>query len=100
MQEFTTKAARHEFTIDGELYWLPGVTVADFEALERLSKLEGKEQIREFTALLMARVEPNSWWRVITLKSARHMVGRLTPAQLTDLYRAWWGMTPGESSGS
>lgn len=101
MQNFSTKEIRHDFTVDGVPYFMPGVNVGDLEQVARLSELEGEAQIAEFRDFLAGRAKtPSPWafWR----RHPRRAVAALTPQQLSDLFKEWTGMgrSVGESSSS
>lgn len=101
MQNFSTKEIRHDFTVDGAPYFLPGVTIGDYEEVGKLASMETDEQIVAFRQLLATRAKtPNVWafWR----KHPRAAVSSLSPKQLTALFTAWtgFGKSVGESSSS
>lgn len=105
IQSFTTKDIRHDFTVDGVAYHLPGVTGADFEDVAKLSDLEPEQMVMSFRDILANRAHPRRRSLLAFLrreKSARAAVRSLNPRQLTDLFNAWTGTgrSLGESSGS
>lgn len=97
MQEFTTKENRHEFTVDGRKFWMPGVTIADFEEVSALDGMTDEQRIPAFTKLVTSRIRGGGFWGFMVRPRA---VGRLTPMQLTELFGGWMGMTSGEASAS
>lgn len=101
MQEFSTTEVRHEFKVDGILYWLPGITMDDLETSLALAAAPAESRVAAFRNFMAGRVRSSlPWWRFE--RSGRRAVGRLRPEQLTDLYQGWMtvGHRPGESSGS
>lgn len=99
MQNFSTKEVRHEFTVDGAPYYLPGIAIGDFEEMVQLGDMDMNDQIIGFRNWLGSRARKQSWFQ---FRSPRSAVGKLSPAQCTDLFQAWigFGKDAGESSAS
>lgn len=99
MQSFSTKEVRHEFSIDGAKYFIPGIAIGDFEEMVRIDALELEEQIIGFREMLAERARKASPWQ---WRSGRSAVAKLSPSQCTELFRAWvgFGESTGESSAS
>jgi len=96
----STKAIRHEFLIDGVKYYLPGITMGDFETVAKLSEMPVRERIGAFRDLMASRVQRASRW-AFWRKSGRLAVYALSPAEVTRIFKLWGvGLTPGESSAS
>jgi len=104
MQEFSTRTTRHEFKLDGNLYWIPSVTVGDLEAIAALADLpEGPVQIAGFREVIASRALPQrrtfqQWVRRVP--TAREAVVALGIRDLTALFVEWSTMSgvlqPGE----
>ena len=97
MQEFSTKTIRHEFSIDGTVYWLPGVTVDDFEEVAKLATVDQVASIPVFRDLMLSRVRGGGIWGAFTRRRA---AGKLNITQLMQLFSDWTGMKSGEASAS
>jgi hypothetical protein len=91
MQEFSTKAVRHEFRIDGRRFWLPGIRLADFEAAAQLDSMTPEQRIPAFRDFIATRVRP-FWF-------GRRATRKLNIVQLMDLWKGWVGL-PGEAGSS
>ena len=104
MQDFSTKESRHEFKVDGNLYWIPTVTVGDLEAIAALADIpEGPLQIAAFREVMASRAQPQKrnliqWARRVP--SGRNAIGMLGIKNLTTLFSEWSTMSgvmqPGE----
>jgi hypothetical protein len=106
MQKFSTKEIRHEFEVDGEPYYLPGVSIADFAEAARLASIDdGRKQIEAYDHLLSSKARSDTpTWRLWMSgrRTPRAAVRALNMMQLGDLFVEWskMGGSPGESSGS
>lgn len=102
MQEFITRNNRHEFKVDGRKCWLPGATVADYEAIAAFAEIPTEEQVPAFRDFVLSRVEPRGLWADLTGRSGAAVAKKLSMPQLRDLFAEWIapGASLGESSGS
>lgn len=106
IQKFSTKEIRHEFEVDGIVYWLPGVTIGDFQDAAKLALIEDtREQIDAYERLLSSKARCNTpTWRLFfsRRRTPRQAVRALNMMQLGELFAAWskLGNSAGEASGS
>lgn len=95
-QSFSTADSRHNFSIDEKPYFLPGISVDDFDKLATVLKTPEAERFDATKDFVLSYADAR------TQKALR----TLTIAQFTQLFRGWIGLangadvTPGESSSS
>lgn len=97
---FSTGEIRHEFILDGVRYYIPGITYADLEQIDKLTTMPPKERITAFRELMASRVKRVSRWK-FWQKSGRLAVYVMDPHDVTKVFNLWKpSKTPGESSAS
>lgn len=96
MQSFSTTETRHLFEIDGVEYFLPGLTIDDYEAVSEVMVVPDHQRPPAFRDFILERAS----------EDAAEALRKLTIKQTSQLFREWVGLTgkseiaPGESSGS
>jgi|GEM_PF-5951743 len=107
MQEFTSSAGRHSFTMDGRKYYLPSPDIEDVETIGALSKMNSTEQSVGMRDMLSAKAAPvkfTLWERFTKRNPAPAAIVALGLVQSTKLFTAWImslrEVGLGESSGS
>lgn len=105
-QDFLTDEFDHHFTINGQAYWLPGITMMDLATAASFADIDDPEQkVAAFRDFMVSKVRSHKprWVLWLVGKSVQVAVGQLNPLQLTRLFEAWsqpTGETSGEASGS
>jgi hypothetical protein len=107
MQEFTSSAGRHSFTMDGRKYYIPAPNIEDVETVAKLSSMTTVEQTHGMRDMLLARTVPAKltfWERITNRNPAPAAIIALGLPQSTKLFTAWMASlreaSLGESSGS
>ena len=107
MQEFTSSAGRHSFTMDGREYYLPSPNIEDVETIGALSSMATAEQARGMRDILVSKAVPAKitlWERLTDRNPAPAAIDALGLPQSTKLFTAWIvslrEVGLGESSGS
>jgi hypothetical protein len=107
MQEFTSSAGRHSFTMDGREYYIPSPNIQDVETVGALSSMTTVEQTQGMRDILVKRAAPAKltfWERITNRNPAPAAVDSLGLPQTTQLFTAWIvslrEVSLGESSGS
>ena len=94
VQTFSTAEARHNFVIDEKPYFLPGLSVDDFDQLEPVLSGAPENRFSLTREFVFAHTDAR------TVKALR----TLSIGQFTQLFRSWCGLdgsvTPGESESS
>jgi len=107
MQEFTSSAGRHSFTMDGREYYLPSPTIGDVETIGALSEMTTSEQAQGMRDVLVSKAAPvkfSLWERFTKRNPGPAAIDALGLPQSTKLFMAWIvslrEVGLGESSGS
>ena len=107
MQEFTSSAGRHSFTMDGREYYLPSPNIEDVETIGALSSMATAEQARGMRDILVSKAVPvkiTLWERLTNRNPGPAAIDALGLPQSTKLFTAWIvslrEVGLGESSGS
>lgn len=95
VQTFSTADARHNFVIDEKPYFLPGISVDDFDKIETVLDVPVEKSFTASKEFVLSYADA---------RTAKALRG-LSPKQFTALFRAWLGLdssdvTPGESGSS
>ncbi len=101
MQELSTRASGHEFSVDGVKLFLPPLSLADVMTVQGFAKLPNAEQASGMGDLLKSRVVRVQRWRFWV--DAAALVGSLGIKQQSELFTAWsaaGGIGVGESKSS
>lgn len=98
MQEFSTTDSRHEFTVDGNNYYLPPVGMEEVVAITSLDGKTLAEQFDGFKAILTARVQPQSQPLLARLRGVPNgpsVIEGMSFRQLRTLFDGWAEMGEG-----
>lgn len=107
MQEFSSAAGRHSFTVDGREFYIPTPTIGDVQTINDLSKVDTVEQVHGMRSLLVSKAQParlTLWERIVGRDPVGPAIDQLGLPQTRDLFGAWItslsDVSLGESSGS
>lgn len=95
-QSFSTADSRHHFSIDEKPYFLPGLSIDEWDEIEMVLGAPDSEKFAATKAFVLSKADTR------TAKA----LGSLSISQFTSLFRGWIGLangadvTPGESSSS
>jgi hypothetical protein len=101
MQELSTRASGHEFSVDGVKLFLPPLSLSDVMTVQGFASLPNSEQAAGMADLLASRAVRVQRWRFWS--DAARLVRSLGIAQQSALFQAWaaaGGIGVGESKSS